>query len=102
MLLFFDKEGDGRGISNIIVLNPQWLVDAITKVIRQFDLHDYDNETKHILTKNFNKDFKRLKDESIASVDLMNTLWRDEDDRSETDFTRRNYLLSIIEKMSLD
>ena len=43
MLLHFDNEGNDE-LNEIIILNPQWLVNAITMVIRQFDLHDYDEE----------------------------------------------------------
>ncbi len=103
MLLYFDKEQRYDDMKNVIVLNPQWLVDAITKVIRHFDMHDYKDDIemkKEIKNKYFNE-FKKLKDESIASVELMYLLWRDEDNRSNDDFTRRRYLLSLMEKMNL-
>ncbi len=102
MLLYFDK-GRNR-LRNVIVLNPQWLVDAITKVIRPFNLHDYDGEVwKSLQSKKYYNEFKILKNESIASVELMYILWRDEDDRSQgkEDFTKRKYLLSLMEKMTL-
>ncbi len=94
---------DSEDMKNMIVLNPQWLVDAITKVIRHFDMHDYKDDIemkKEIKNKYFNE-FKRLKDELIASVELMYLLWRDEDNRSNGDFTRRRYLLSLMENMNL-
>jgi hypothetical protein len=49
----------------------------------------------------FKEDFLKLKNESIASVKLMNRLWSDEDGNSDNDFTRRKFLISLMEDMSL-
>jgi len=77
MLLHFDNEGNDE-LNEIIILNLQWLVNAITMVIREFDLHDYyDKELKNDLKGKYLKQFERLKTESIASIDLLNNrLWK--------------------------
>lgn len=41
MLLYFEKTAE---LKEIVVLDPQWAVDAITMVIRDFTLHPYKDE----------------------------------------------------------
>lgn len=54
-----------------------------------------------MLSSDYSNDFDNLKNESIASIDLMNVLWKDEDNRSNEDFTIRKYLLSLMVMMTL-
>jgi GTPase SAR1 family protein len=99
MLLYFEKTAELR---EIVVLDPQWLVDAITMVIRDFKLHPYlDKKLQSDLRHKYADEFQQLVDNAITSVGLLHRLWKGEDSESETDLTRRKFLASLMEDMTL-
>ncbi len=98
MILHFNKTNELR---DLVILDPQWLVDALTMVIRDFELHSYDDDLTSDLIMDFADDYMKLKNDSIASVTLLYRLWKSEDGESDIDYTRRKFLVSIMEQMTL-
>jgi len=98
MILHFNKTEELR---DLVILEPQWLVDALTMVIRDFELHPYEKILKNDLLMNLAEDFVNLKENSIVSINLLNRLWKGEDNNPNVDFTRRKFLISIMEQMTL-
>jgi len=98
MLLHFNKTNELR---DLVILEPQWIVDALTMVIRDFELHPYNDDLNGNLLMDHADDFMKLKNESITSVQLLHRLWKKEDNNSDIDYTRRKFLVSIMEQMTL-
>ena len=46
MLLHFNKTNELR---DLVIIEPQWIVDALTMVIRDFTIHQYNKELKNDL-----------------------------------------------------
>jgi hypothetical protein len=54
-------------------------------VIRDFSKHKYKKDLKSDLLCHFTGDYNNLTNKAIASVNLMNRLWSDEDGNSDID-----------------
>ena len=69
-----------QSMKNVITLNPQWLIDSISKVIRDDALHQYDKE--EVAKKGLTGDLEKLFKRGLASIDLLEYLW----EKDEVDF----------------
>ena len=91
-LCYFDSCPE---LQNLLILDPQWIVDNLTKIIRDFDLH------RHEMLQDFNfkveyaKDYENLKRKGVLSKRLLQVLWKDESQ------VEQDFLLSLMKNMSL-
>ncbi|EGD81579.1 hypothetical protein PTSG_11865 [Salpingoeca rosetta] len=71
MLLYFDTV---PGMEEVVILSPQWAVDVMCKVIRNFDLHTVlqDREARH-----FNRQWQELTRRGILHREMLDLLWSD-------------------------
>ena len=92
VLCYFDMSLDLR---QLVVLDPQWLVNAFTKVIRDFELHQLDLMTDLEFRREFASDLERLETRALVSESLLFRLWKDETPSS------RKFLLLLMKQMSL-
>lgn len=77
VVIYFTKTQALRGV---ITTKPQWLVDGISKVIRDNQIHHFDMVA--VRTAGLERDVEKLFDEGLATRDLLEYLW----DRSHVDF----------------
>ena len=77
VVIYFTKTQALRGI---ITTKPQWLVDGISKVIRDNEVHRFDMDV--VRNVGLEQDVSKLFDEGLATRDLLEFLW----DRSHVDF----------------
>ena len=92
---------DSPDLNRIVVLDPQWLIDTLSLVIRDFSLHHYPEDVQAELQYRFHDDYKSMRVEGITSRELLMYLWREEDAGSETDFSRRHVLVALMKNMML-
>uniref|UniRef100_A0A7S3V2N8 non-specific serine/threonine protein kinase n=1 Tax=Aplanochytrium stocchinoi TaxID=215587 RepID=A0A7S3V2N8_9STRA len=63
-------------LSSIIIMKPQWLVDRVAEVIRDKDMHQYDElQQQRIKDNGLYEDYKRLYEEGITTRELLEDLW---------------------------
>eukprot|EP00511_Aplanochytrium_stocchinoi_P011954 CAMPEP_0204875770 /NCGR_PEP_ID=MMETSP1348-20121228/46820_1 /ASSEMBLY_ACC=CAM_ASM_000700 /TAXON_ID=215587 /ORGANISM="Aplanochytrium stocchinoi, Strain GSBS06" /LENGTH=757 /DNA_ID=CAMNT_0052032375 /DNA_START=59 /DNA_END=2329 /DNA_ORIENTATION=- len=77
-------------LKNIVIINPQWLIDSLTKVIRDDILHRF-NEGEFARV-GLKEDLKRLFEYGLASRDILEYVW----DQEQVDF-----LLDLMERTLL-
>ena len=82
-----------EALRSIVTVQPQWLVDAISKVIRDGRIHHF--EQAEISKARLGKDVKKMFDNALVSQDLLEFLWK-ENGQSVflLDLMRRSMLLS--------
>ena len=89
VVLYFDST---VALRQLIIVNPQWLIDKLGQVIRDDSIHHFD--MKALAEVRLVDDAHRLFETAIASRDLLEFLW----DKQITDFLidlmRRTMLLS--------
>ena len=76
-------------LEKMIVINPQWLIDAITKVVREFATDDDEasndpaEQRRHLdeeymdLMQQYHQEFKRLRTSARISGKMLKILWKD-------------------------
>lgn len=79
-------------MKNVITLNPQWLIDAISKVIRDDALHQYDED--EIQKKGLMTDLENLFRRGLASIDLLEYLWVKDEVDFLLDLMKQTLLIS--------
>jgi len=92
VLCYFDSSSDVR---QLVVLDPQWLVDAFTKVIRDFNLHRIDAMEDLSLRTTFASDLDQLQTRGIVSKHLLYHFWSAEPDHC------KDFLVALMRNMSL-
>ena len=79
-------------LDNIVVFNPQWLLDEISKLIRDPKAHPYKREEVDSL--GLTEDWKRLEAEAICTFDYLHFLWGFEQVGFFVDLLQATMLLS--------
>jgi len=79
-------------LNDIITLIPQWLIDNISKVIRDRDLHQHENQ--NIALAGLENDVRELFQNALASQDLLEYMWGNQNYNFFIDLMRRTLLLS--------
>ena len=72
MLLYYDSI---EGMDQFVILSPQWAVDVITRVVRNFDLHR-DVRDKDALRVGIEL-WQDLTQEGVLHMDVLRVLWND-------------------------
>lgn len=89
VVLYFDST---VALRQLIIVNPQWLIDKLGQVIRDDSIHHFD--MKSLTEVGLAEDVEQLFKNALASRDLLEFLW----DKQVTDFLidlmRRTMLLS--------
>eukprot|EP00511_Aplanochytrium_stocchinoi_P010334 CAMPEP_0204865848 /NCGR_PEP_ID=MMETSP1348-20121228/13985_1 /ASSEMBLY_ACC=CAM_ASM_000700 /TAXON_ID=215587 /ORGANISM="Aplanochytrium stocchinoi, Strain GSBS06" /LENGTH=897 /DNA_ID=CAMNT_0052017413 /DNA_START=111 /DNA_END=2804 /DNA_ORIENTATION=+ len=81
-------------LRNVVITNPQWLIDQITKVIRDPVVHKFDNFDSEITEREMASDVQNLTNNGIASRDLLEYLWRKQNVPFLLEIMRETLLLS--------
>eukprot|EP00924_Labyrinthula_sp_SR-Ha-C_P010865 snap_masked-scaffold_47-processed-gene-0.10-mRNA-1 protein AED:0.40 eAED:0.42 QI:0/-1/0/1/-1/1/1/0/1107 len=85
-------------LSQLVVLNPQWLIDGLCCVIRDKDLHFTEEFLAEVEKAGLTKEWTAMYNTGIASEDLLFFLWREETFKQHTafflDMMKRMILLS--------
>ena len=85
-----------EALSGIITLNPQWLIDNVTKTIRDRKLHPFlPAEQEQLREMGLMSDVSRLFDEGIVSIDLLEFFWSKEQTAFFLDFMKHTMLISV-------
>ena len=101
MLKFFHQLGvfcyfdSNPGLKDILILDPQWIVDNLTKIICDFDIHKHERLQDWKVRNKFEDDIKLLRSKGVLSTKFLKYLWADIGEREQT------FLLKLMEKMSL-
>ena len=89
ILMYFNE----AGLDQVVVLDPQWLVTAATKIICEFSIHDLEEHRTAQRTKP--KSWSALTRSAELSPDLLPVLWHEHDEAT------RNQLLTLMVKFGL-
>ena len=89
ILMYFNEPG----LDSVVVLDPQWLVTAATKIICEFSIHDL--EEHRTAQRTTPKSWSALTRSAELSPDLLPVLWHEHDEST------RNQLLSLMVKFGL-
>ena len=73
ILMFFNEPG----LDDIVILDPEWLVSAATKIICEFSIHDLEEHRTAQRTKA--KSWNALTRSAELNVDLLPVLWSTHD-----------------------
>uniref|UniRef100_A0A7S3PM47 non-specific serine/threonine protein kinase n=1 Tax=Aplanochytrium stocchinoi TaxID=215587 RepID=A0A7S3PM47_9STRA len=79
-------------LRNIIIIKPQWLIDALSSVIRDESLHALDE--KEFENVGLKKDLELTFQDSLASYDFLNYVWGGDQVEFFIDLMKRTMLLS--------
>jgi len=79
-------------LRNMVIINPQWLIDKISKVIRDDEIHRFDE--KEIQNVGLEADVMSMFKDGLASKDLLEYLWDKEHVPYMIDLMRETLLLS--------
>ena len=63
-----------EALRNMVTINPQWLIDQITKVIRDHSIHKFDFDSE-IVERELGADINNLITHGLATKDLLDYLW---------------------------
>jgi len=102
MLNFFHELGvilhisSTEALAKMVILNPQWLVDKISLVIRDSELHSFDNNV--IAKVGLADDVRNLNEHGLLSRDLMEYLWHDGE---ESPITTTGFLVDLMKQTIL-
>lgn len=84
-----------EALNNTITLDPQWLIDNVTKPIRDVKLHPFSaQERQELQETGLIVDVNRLFHEAIVSIDLLEFFWSKEQTQFFLDFMKHTMLLS--------
>lgn len=92
VLSYFDSSPEVR---QFVVLEPQWIVNAFTKVIRDMRFHPFDTIGDVALRSTYAEDVGELNTRGIVSKRLLFYLWAEETDEC------RDFLLALMRNMSM-
>ena len=81
-----------QALADVVTIQPQWLVDEISKVIRDPSIHKFD--ASEMASVGLEPDIKRLFEAGIASEDLIDYLWARQSKDFLLDLMRSLLLLS--------
>jgi len=81
-----------EALKSIITIEPQWLIDGIAVLIRDFNIHSYD--VAEIKQSGLEDDMKNLVEKGLASRDLMEYLWHNFEFDYFLDLMQKSLLLS--------
>ena len=79
-------------LAKTVILRPQWLLDEVSKVVRDSSIHKYDME--RIERAGLLQDVESLQKHGIATVDLLQYFWGKEHYHFFVDLLTRTLLLS--------
>lgn len=79
-----------ESLKDLIVHNPQWLIDQVSKVIRDARIHGLDNA--ELQQAGLEEDGQRLLTEGLCSRDLLGFLWQQD---------QVEYLISLMQSLLL-
>ena len=88
-LLHFTKT---EALREVVVLEPQWIVTSMSKVIRDKDVHPYNMNA--IRNEGLEEDMHNLLDGGLASRDLLEYLWNGSNVEFLIDLMKMTLLLS--------
>lgn len=86
-VLYFNTS---ESLKDLVICQPQWVIDAISEVIRDKDIHGLD--MADLTKRGLDIDARRLLEEGLASRDLLECLW--EQDQAD-------YLISLMHRLLL-
>jgi hypothetical protein len=89
ILMYFDEQG----LRDVIVLDPQWLVDAATKIICDVTIHSLPEH--RIAAKTMQKCWNKLLRKATLNVELLSVLWKTHSEAT------RVQLLMLMQKFGL-
>eukprot|EP01047_Picozoa_sp_COSAG01_P047861 COSAG01_NODE_4611_length_4879_cov_9.632845_3_plen_851_part_01 len=89
ILMYFDEPG----LDDIIVLDPQWLVTAATRIICEFSIHFLPEHEAAMKT--MSKSWNALKKRAELNIELLTPLWPEHDDDA------KRQLLQLMAKFGL-
>jgi Ran GTPase-activating protein (RanGAP) involved in mRNA processing and transport/GTPase SAR1 family protein len=67
---------DTPALCELVTVKPQWLVDAIARVIHQSEWHDHESDKATRQVAGVEPDYRRMMREGVATVSLLRCLWR--------------------------
>jgi len=79
-----------EALKSIVTINPQWLINCLSSVIRDASLHPFEIDEIHNL--GLEKDVELLFHQALASRDILEYVWKNE----QVDF-----LLNLMERLML-
>ena len=79
-----------ESLKDLIICKPQWVIDSISQVIRDKDVHGLN--MRELSKRGLDQDARRLLREGIASRDLLECLWEDD---------QVDYLISLMHRLLL-
>jgi len=83
---------DEPGLDDVIILDPQWIMDLIVAVIRDFSLHHLLRDRKLIASKQ--KQWYNFINKGVLSRDILDVLWFEQ-------IEKKDHLTSFLIKMHL-
>jgi tetratricopeptide (TPR) repeat protein len=93
MWLYFDSSPELR---QLVIIDPQWIVDAATKFVRDKRFHHHDLKTDSELRTKYGESCTRLLNHGILEESLLNFLWN-----KESSDSIREFLLLLMLDMNL-
>uniref|UniRef100_A0A6S8E7N8 non-specific serine/threonine protein kinase n=1 Tax=Aplanochytrium stocchinoi TaxID=215587 RepID=A0A6S8E7N8_9STRA len=79
-------------LNDIVTLSPQWLIDGLSKIIRDRELHKYN--AKKIRDVGLEDEVQKMFEEAIVSLDLMEYFWEHNTVEFLIDLMKRTLLIS--------
>ena len=81
MLEFFHSLGavlwfDAPGLRHVVVLDPQWVIDGVSTIVRNFDIHAMPCDRE--CARSFEREWSQLTREARLDLALVPRLWQDE------------------------
>eukprot|EP01047_Picozoa_sp_COSAG01_P002145 COSAG01_NODE_55_length_31115_cov_105.202533_2_plen_1797_part_00 len=89
ILMYFDEQG----LRDVIVLDPQWLIDAATKIICDVTIHSLPEH--RIAAKTMQKSWNKLLRKATLNSELLSVLWKTHSEAT------RVQLLMLMQKFGL-
>ena len=87
--------GDRKGLSQLVILNPQWIIDRISDIIREFNVESsIHSKARDQIAKSMSVEWADLTTQGILSKRLLRHLWRG--DRPNLQF-----LLTLMQSFAL-
>ena len=84
-------------LNSHVILNPQYLIDAIGKLIRNWDKDYHTSSNNHALERiNNGKDFEQLKSKGKVTTALLEEIWKNDYSKKEKDM-----LIKLMDKFGL-
>ena len=90
IVVYFD---DVPGMSNYCIVHPQWIVDCISSMVRDFTLHRIGMD-RHAMRLNNSTDWENMVDGGLVSEGLLRRLWA-----SKSEY--HDFLVKLMHKLGL-